>query len=569
MKRLLPVLMGFMVLLLSGCQTLQIIDTASQVIYQGAGLVDLVLDSSSTTGSMSSLSSPDLEKLKKTNECQKCDLQLVDLTGANLEEANLQYADLWRTDLRGANLQRANLKGADLRLADFRNADLQGANLQDADLWETDLRGANLQRANLKGADIQNANLEGANLWKAKLDPEGIKKARASDAINVPGTVIAKKPSPTVTVKKPPTVKPATTKPAITRAQGRDTTPPTIQIASSIAVKEDSPTIRGRVSDNEKVVQVTVEGRAANLRSNGRFSFKRYVPPSGTKVTIEAVDEWGNRSTKVVRLIRKKVETATRRFNPLDPTKFSARRNPNAAALIIGITKYKRTVDARFADKDAQFFSDYARRKLGVPQSNIKVLTNEKADLTDIFEAAANWLPSATQAGKSDVYIFYAGHGLSSADGKEVYLIPYTGSPTLLEQTALHRSKLFKSIADARPRSVTVFLDTCYSGTARTNEILVASRGIRVVPRELEIPTRFTVFSAASMTQTAQMLDETGHGLFSYWLMKGMEGGADKNKDRKITTGELHDYVRNNVTRLRHDQTPQLKGNKETVLMRW
>ena len=95
-------------------------------------------------------------------------------------------------------------------------------------------------------------------------------------------------------------------------AQDRDTTPPTIQIASSIAVKEDSPTIRGRVSDNEKVVQVTVEGRAANLRSNGRFSFKRYVPPSGTKVTIEAVDEWGNRSTKVVRLIRKKVEAATR-----------------------------------------------------------------------------------------------------------------------------------------------------------------------------------------------------------------------------------------------------------------
>ena len=71
------------------------------------------------------------------------------------------------------------------------------------------------------------------------------------------------------------------------------------------------------------------------------------------------------------------------------------------------------------------------------------------------------------------------------------------------------------------------------------------------------------------MTQTAQIFDETGHGLFSYWLMKGMEGGADKNKDRKITAGELHDYVRSNVTRLRRDQTPQLKGNKETVLMRW
>ena len=167
----------------------------------------------------------------------------------------------------------------------------------------------------------------------------------------------AQKVSPTVTAKKSPS--PSITKPTISPAQSKDTTPPTIQIASAIQVEEDSPIIRGKVSDNEKVVQVTVEGRAIDMTSSGTFSFKRYVPPDGTEVTIEAVDEWGNRSTKVVNLTRQAVQTVVQRFDTLDPTTFSAKRNRNAVALIVGIADYKRTAKAKYADRDAKFFSDY------------------------------------------------------------------------------------------------------------------------------------------------------------------------------------------------------------------
>jgi hypothetical protein len=69
---------------------------------------------------------------------------------------------------------------------------LQGANLQGVNLQEADLVGANLQGANLKAA-----NLGGANLRGAKLDPEGIRKARATGAINIPAApVIAKQQTP-------------------------------------------------------------------------------------------------------------------------------------------------------------------------------------------------------------------------------------------------------------------------------------------------------------------------------------------------------------------------------------
>ena len=126
-----------------------------------------------------------------------------------------------------------------------------------------------------------------------------------------------------------------------------------------------------------------------------------------------------------------------------------------------------------------------------MPSRNIKVITNKQAEENELLELVEDWLPRATKAGSSDVYVFFAGHGLSSADGKKVYLFPYNGLPKLLDKTALHRSELFTMIAKAKPRSVMVFLDTCYSGTTRSEEIIVASRGIRIVPKVSSISCRF------------------------------------------------------------------------------
>ena len=157
---------------------------------------------------------------------------------------------------------------------------------------------------------------------------------------------------------------------------------------------------------------------------------------------------------------------------------------------------------------------------------------------------------------------------LSESD-KEIYLLSHRTIPQVLDQTAIQRKKLFDNIVSTQPRSVTVFLDTCYSGTSRNEETLVAQRGLAIEPMKQSTPDNFTVFSAAGMKQTAKMLDEAEHGLFSYYLMKGMEGDADSNKDRQITSGELHNYVLANVTRLQRNQTPEMQGDSKRVLVRW
>jgi len=66
------------------------------------------------SGQVGAYDEKDVEKLKATGNCQKCDLSEANLEGANLEGANLEGADLGGANLTGAKLEGANLEGAKL-----------------------------------------------------------------------------------------------------------------------------------------------------------------------------------------------------------------------------------------------------------------------------------------------------------------------------------------------------------------------------------------------------------------------------------------------------------------------
>ena len=118
-----------------------------------------------------------------------------------------------------------------------------------------------------------------------------------------------------------------------------------------------------------------------------------------------------------------------------------------------------------------------------------------------------------------------------------------------------------------------MFLDTCYSGVSRDEQMLLASaRPIRIdVEDDKDIPKNFTIFTASQLKQISSGLDEAKHGIFSYYLMKGLEGNADTNQDKKITNGELLAYMDENVSmkasELGRQQNPSLAGNPNKVLI--
>ncbi|EHI48354.1 hypothetical protein HIMB100_00019360 [SAR116 cluster alpha proteobacterium HIMB100] len=352
-----------------------------------------------------------------------------------------------------------------------------------------------------------------------------------------------------------------------------DTQIPLITILSSSS-DDRRGSIAGRATDNMGIAEVRVDGAIVPLKSDGSFEWQGFVPSGGLSVVIEAIDTAGLSSMQQVRLERGQLnQSAGPSFARLDPFRGkTARKNKNALALVIGVADYKYTSDpALYADKDAEYFQDYAAIKLGVPDDNIFTITNTEADEVSIKKAVKSWLLRMSVKDETDVYVFFAGHGLASSDGSNMFLLPYDGDPELLEDSAIDRKQLFADIQAISPRSVTVFLDSCYSGGTRAGGTLVASlRPIAIRAKEQNVPDGFTILSAAKGDQTSQSLEEAKHGLFSYFLMRGLEGDADANNDNQITAGELHSFVTNKVERQSgFKQTPDLQGDAGRVLVRF
>ncbi|NEO81394.1 MAG: DUF1565 domain-containing protein [Moorea sp. SIO4G3] len=118
-----------------------------------------------------------LEQLRKTKECQNCNLAGVELSGEDLEGAKLA----------GANLKNANLPGVNLKSADLENANFARVNLESANLESANLKSANLESANLSKAKLESANLKSANLSKANLESANLSLFRSRKATNLEG----------------------------------------------------------------------------------------------------------------------------------------------------------------------------------------------------------------------------------------------------------------------------------------------------------------------------------------------------------------------------------------------
>ena len=378
-------------------------------------------------------------------------------------------------------------------------------------------------------------------------------------------------------VKKEPenntTTTTTTTEVYTTTATLTDTKPPVINIAQSITVNKPKYVLTGKVTDASTIF-LEVDGFLIST-NDGSFKITRYSPID-EDVLIKATDQWGNESTKLVK-VKVDINRAAivKKLEPLNPLNIKVKSSDNKIALIIGIENYEGITKATYANLDAKYFNEYTRQVFGVKNENIKLLIDDDATLTKTNVALYKWLAGKIRANQTDLIIYFAGHGLATNDSKELYFLPQDGDPDLLKRTAISRTELFKEIVNLEPKSVTMFLDTCYSGVSREEETLLATaRPIRIVAdNEGEIPDNFTIFSASQLNQISSGLKGAKHGIFSYYLMKGLEGKADTNKNKEITNGELLAYMDQNVSQkaleLGRQQNPSLAGNPDQVLVKY
>ena len=347
---------------------------------------------------------------------------------------------------------------------------------------------------------------------------------------------------------------------------------PLLSLAIFSSEVDSNGAVTFRVTTNTDTASLLVNGDEIGGRADGQFNFKRFAAVGENTYEVVATDRFGNSQRKTI-VVNRVFLQAVSKIRSLNPLSLRAAKARDAVALVIGIERYRSVPSADFANRDASTFVDYARRALGVPPENIRLLTDEKADSTGILLALKNWLPTIVRKDATDVYIFYSGHGLPSEDGKSLFFLPHEANQALLERTAISQNELVAAIQKSSPKSVTMFIDSCYSGQSRTGETLLASaRPISIVAKETSsFPPNFTVISASAPDQISSSSPELKHGIFSYYLMRGMEGEADANKDKQITVGEMQTYLSENVTRramgMNRTQQPQVVGDTSRVLV--
>ena len=122
--------------------------------------------------------------------------------------------------------------------------------------------------------------------------------------------------------------------------------------------------------------------------------------------------------------------------------------------------------------------------------------------------------------------------------------------------------------------SVVMLLDTCYSGTVGGRTFTrQQTRSANLSDQFLERLTRSrgrVVITASGPNEVALELPALGHGIFTYYLLEGLSGKADRNGDGIVTVSELYEYVEDQVDRRARAaggrQRPMMKGEIEGTL---
>ena len=252
-------------------------------------------------------------------------------------------------------------------------------------------------------------------------------------------------------------------------------------------------------------------------------------------LTINA--SFAERDTRFCQYIAKMKEE-----NIDDDIPISNKVNKTVFAIVIANEEYTRESRVPYSLNDGEIFTSYCRQALGIPEQNIRFVSN--ATLNDM-KYNINWLKQVLEAyeGDAKAIFYYAGHGIPDETEKTAFLLPVDGygSDT---STGYSLEELYATLGALPAQSITVFLDACFSGAKREGGMMASTRGVAIKVKASSPMGKMVVFSASQEDETAYPYKEQEHGLFTYYLLKKL-----KESKGDVTLGELSDYVIKEVKR--------------------
>jgi hypothetical protein len=228
-------------------------------------------------------------------------------------------------------------------------------------------------------------------------------------------------------------------------------------------------------------------------------------------------------------------------------------------AVVVGVAAYDHMPALRYTDDDAYRFYAFLKSIEGgaLPDEQVRILIDEESTRNNILGAVQEIFG---QAGPNDLVVFYfSGHGLNGS----FLPIDFDGFNNKIGHDEI--AELFNK---CRAKYKLCLADACHSGS-----ILAMRSG-----NEDPVLMQYYQTLAKSISGTALIMsskaDETSlesaglrQGVFSHFLIRGLKGEADVNKDKIVNVEELYQYINRNVREYTGNrQSPVIKGTYDPVM---
>lgn len=259
----------------------------------------------------------------------------------------------------------------------------------------------------------------------------------------------------------------------------------------------------------------------------------------------------------------------------------AAMRNPDGVAAVIGVAHYRHpdVAPVEFALNDATVIKRLLIDTLGYSEARVLTRLDESASLSGMKLLIRGDLASRIVPDKSDIVVYYSGHGAPNADTRESYLIPWEYDPSYApsSDSAYPLKGLYADLAGLKARSVIVLLDTCFSGQSDSASGRSAPVVKDISPPFIEVPLpglpNGVVIAAAGSREVATWDRKHRHGLFTYYLLRGLQGDAADSRG-VVRAAALQRYLAEKVPqaarelRQRNQNPVMITSNDETVVAR-
>jgi hypothetical protein len=231
-------------------------------------------------------------------------------------------------------------------------------------------------------------------------------------------------------------------------------------------------------------------------------------------------------------------------FSSVDHPRYRMRVSSRKFAFVIGIEHYAPGIPpATYALRDFKAVNAHLIA-LGIPPRHIKRLSDTTATKSRI-QGGLRWLRKNVKPGAT-VFIYFSGHGAPSEKGN-AYLVPYDGDPSDLRHSGILLASFYDELQSLPARRIVVMIDSCFSGTGGRSVMVAGARPLvsKIKAGFVSSSGKLIVLSAAKSDQESGVIKREGHGLFTYYLLKGLNGGAVKKGH--ITVQELFAFLKPKV----------------------